>query len=137
MRKKEQDGKYGFYESIDYTSNRLKKGAKREVIKTYMAHHQGLILLSINNAINQNILQKRFNKNPEIESVNILLQEKMPIEMIITKEKKEKIPKNKMSVESAYIEKVIQEKDKSFKNINVIANQNYKIMINDFGESIS
>ena len=137
MRKKEQDGKYGFYESIDYTSNRLKKGAKREVIKTYMAHHQGLILLSINNNINKNILQKRFNKNPEIEAVNILLQEKMPIEMIITKEKKEKILKNKMSVESAYIEKVIQEKDKRFKNINVIANQNYKIMINDFGESIS
>ena len=137
MRKKEQDGKYGFYESIDYTSNRLKKGAKREVIKTYMAHHQGLILLSINNNINKNILEKRFNKNPEIEAVNILLQEKMPIERIITKEKKEKILKNKMSVDSAYVEKVIQEKDKRFKNINVIANQNYKIMINDFGESIS
>ena len=52
-----------------------------------MAHHQGLILLSINNAINDNILQKRFDKNPEIQAVDILLQEKMPIKMILTKEK--------------------------------------------------
>ena len=52
--------KYGFYESIDYTLNRLKKDEKSAVVKTYMAHHQGLILLSIDNLFNKNILQKRF-----------------------------------------------------------------------------
>ena len=83
-------GKYGFYEAIDYTKNRLKKDTLQEVVKTYMAHHQGLILLSINNVINNDILARRFNQNPEIEAVNVLLQEKMPIKMIITKEKKEK-----------------------------------------------
>lgn len=102
-----------------------------------MAHHQGLILLSINNGINKNILQKRFNKNPEIEAVNILLQEKMPIQMIITKEKKERISKNRTAVDSGYVEKVIENRDKRIKNINVIANENYKIMINNFGEGVS
>ena len=38
-------GKYGFYESIDYTPERLSKGEKFAPVKTYMAHHQGLILL--------------------------------------------------------------------------------------------
>ena len=52
--------KYGFYESIDYTLNRLKKDEKSAVVKTYMAHHQGLILLSMDNLFNKNILQKRF-----------------------------------------------------------------------------
>ena len=47
-------GKYGFYESIDYTPTRLKKGEKYALVKTYMAHHQGLSLLSINNLINKN-----------------------------------------------------------------------------------
>ena len=56
-----------------------------------MAHHQGLSLLSINNLINKNILVKRFMKNPEIEGIKILLQERMPEKAIITKEKKEKI----------------------------------------------
>ena len=37
--------KYGFYESIDYTPGRLEKNKKYEPVKTYMAHHQGLILI--------------------------------------------------------------------------------------------
>ena len=52
--------KYGFYESIDYTLNRLRKNEKSAIVKTYMAHHQGLILLSIDNLFNKNIFQKRF-----------------------------------------------------------------------------
>ena len=71
-------GKYGFYESIDFTPERLEKGVQSSVVKTYMAHHQGLILLSINNLFNDNILQKRFIKNPEISAINVLLQERMP-----------------------------------------------------------
>ena len=87
--------KYGFYEAIDFTKSRLKKGQEYELVKTYMAHHQSLILLAINNCINENILKKRFNLNPEIEAVDILLQERMPINMILTKEYKEKIAKEK------------------------------------------
>ena len=82
--------KYGFYESIDYTPERVSKGKQSETVKTYMAHHQGLILLSINNLFNDYIFQKRFMKNPEIEAVSILLQERMPETFIITKENKEK-----------------------------------------------
>ena len=81
-------GDYGFFESIDYTSSRLKQGEKYAIVKTYMAHHQGLIFNSINNVLNNKILQTRFNNNPEIESVQILLEERMPKDMIITKEKK-------------------------------------------------
>ena len=50
-----------------------------------MAHHQGLILASIDNLLNDNIFIKRFTKNPEIQGVNILLEERMPDNMIVTK----------------------------------------------------
>ncbi len=129
-------GKYGFYESIDYTPTRVKADGKA-VVKTYMAHHQGLILLSINNVLNNNILKKRFNKNPEIEATNILLEERMPIQMIITKEKKEKISKNKNLNLGSYLERVINKPNKVFRNINVISNERYKIIIDDYGDSIS
>ena len=92
----EQSGmynKYGFYESIDYTPSRVEKGKKYSIVKTYMAHHQGLILLSIDNLVKNNIFQNRFFENPEIEAVDILLQERMPDNVIITKEKKEKVEK--------------------------------------------
>ena len=76
-------------------SLKIEKGKKYGLVKTYMAHHQGLILLSINNLFNNQILQKRFMKNPQIEAVSILLQETMPEKFIITKENKEKVEKFK------------------------------------------
>ena len=95
--------KYGFYEAIDYTPERVEKGKTSSVVKTYMAHHQGLILLAINNLFNNKILQKRFLENPEIEAVSILLQETMPEMSIITKEKKEKIEKLKYKDYENYV----------------------------------
>lgn len=129
-------GKYGFYEAVDYTPTRVKEEG-RAVVKTYMAHHQGLILLSINNVLNNNILKKRFNQNPEIEATNILLEERMPMHMIITKEKKEKISKNKNINLGSYLERIIEKPNKIFRNMNVISNERYKIIIDDYGDSIS
>ena len=96
-------GKYGFFESIDFTPERLKTGQEYAVVENYMAHHQALILLSINNLINDNILQKRFMKNPEIKAIDILLQERMPRDMLITKEKKEKTRRIKYAGYDNYI----------------------------------
>ena len=109
LRRLERQGmyaEYGFYESIDYTLARLKYGEMYETVKTYMAHHQGLILLSINNLINDRILVTRFSSNPEIEAIDILLQERMPEKAIITKEKKEIVQKLKLKDYENYSEKV-------------------------------
>ena len=129
-------GKYGFYEAIDYTISRIGK-KDSVVVKTYMAHHQGLILLSINNFLNKNVLRERFNKNPEIEATNILLQERMPCNLIITKEKKEKVSKTKVANFSSYIERIIENPNKKYRNFNVISNEKYKIIIDDYGDSCS
>ena len=113
-------GKYGFYESIDYKP-------KKAVNKTFMAHHQGLILTSINNLLNDNIFQKRFMKNAEIEGVEILLEEKMPKDMITTKERKEKVEKIKYKDYEEYTERT--------SGINVLANEKYSIVMKDDGSS--
>ncbi len=130
-------GKYGFYEAIDYTPARLRSKQKCEVVKTYMAHHQGLILLSINNLINNNILQERFMGNPDIKAVDILLQERMPEDVIITKEKKEKIQKLKNVDYENYSLRVFSKLDYRLNNCNVISNDNYSICVNERGEGFS
>lgn len=127
LEKENMYDKYGFYESIDYTISRLKYGNIAEPVKTYMAHHQGLILLSINNLINREILVNRFSKNPEIEAIDILLQERMPEKAIITKEKKEKIEKLKMKNYENYTEKVYTKINKNLNNCNVISNGVYTV----------
>ncbi len=130
-------GKYGLYESIDFTPERLGKNKKYEIVKTYMAHHQALVLLSINNLINNNILQKRFSKNPRIRSVDLLLQEKMPEDMIITKEKKEKIERIKYKFYNANYRKDITEFDDELPFLNVISNENYTVCTNKDGSGFS
>lgn len=115
-------GKYGFYESIDYKP-------KKAVNKTFMAHHQGLILSSINNLMNNNIFQKRFIRNAQIEGTEILLEEKMPKDMITTKERKEKVEKIKYKDYEEYTERT--------SGINVLANEKYSIVMKDDGSSYS
>ena len=128
---------YGFYESIDFTPERVRNNQKYEVVKTYMAHHQALILLSINNFLNHRILQERFRQNPEIKAVDILLQEKMPEDMIVTKEKKEVVQKMKYKGYNNYIARVIPKVDLRIHRLNVIANENYMVCMNQDGTGFS
>lgn len=130
-------GKYGFYESIDFTPERVEKEKQASIVKTYMAHHQGLILLSINNLFNNNILQKRFIRNPEINAVNVLLQERMPETAIITKENKEKVEKLKYVDYEDYIKDTYKKIDERLIRGNVIANEDYLIAMNQKGEGVS
>ena len=137
LKKYNMYGKYGLYESIDFTPERLGNNQKYEVVKTYMAHHQGLILLSINNLVNNNILQERFHQNPEIKSVDILLQEKLPEDMIITKERKEKVEKIKyVGNNTNYFKEIIDFKN-NLPELNIISNEEYLVCANKNGTGFS
>ena len=137
LEKEGMKGKYGFYESIDYTPERLEKGKKSEPVKTYMAHHQALILLSLNNYFNNQIFQKRFSQNAEIEAVNILLQERMPETFIITNENKQKPEKIKYKDYENYSVRQYNKIDNRIIRGNLIGNEKYTIAINQNGEGIS
>ncbi len=129
--------KYGFYESIDYTPGRVGNDNRYSVVKTYMAHHQGLILLSIDNLIKDGILQKRFFDNPEIEGVDILLQERMPDNVIITKEKKERIEKIKYTNFDYYSARTFDKKSLDINEYNLISDNGYSVLIDKNGNGYS
>jgi hypothetical protein len=71
-------GKYGLYEAIDYTAQRVEHVKEGRIVKTYMAHHQGMILVALNNCLNKNIMQKRFHSHPMVRANELLLQERVP-----------------------------------------------------------
>lgn len=102
-----------------------------------MAHHQGLILLSIGNLFFDNIFQKRFMLNPEIEAVDILLEERMPKEAILTKENKEKVEKLKPEDYESYSQKEFTKPEKYLLCSNVIASDNYMVYLDDRGRGFS
>ena len=140
LKKLEKQGmydKYGFYEAIDYTTNRVGRNRKYENVKTYMAHHQALILLSINNLFNNNIFQKRFMENPEMQAVNILLEERMPENIVITKEQKEKVEKIKYNNYDYYSEKIFTKISSDIDRYNLISNKDYTIIMDEKGNGFS
>jgi len=72
------EGKYGFYEAIDYTPNRLSRGQTHAVIQTFMAHHQGMSLLSLSSLLLGQYMQKRFENDAQLQTALLLLQERVP-----------------------------------------------------------
>jgi cyclic beta-1,2-glucan synthetase len=73
-----REGGYGFYESIDYTPSRLPRGEKNAVVRSFMAHHQGMSLLSLDYALLDRPMQKRFEADPQFQATTLLLQERIP-----------------------------------------------------------
>ncbi|GAB4279613.1 MAG: glucoamylase family protein [Coriobacteriia bacterium] len=71
-------GRFGFYEAIDYTPGRIPAGQERAVIKAYMAHHQGMSLVSLGNLLAHRSMCERFHEDPVVRSAEMLLQERAP-----------------------------------------------------------
>ena len=71
-------GRFGFYEALDYTKTRLPAGQAHAIVQSYMAHHQGMILLAACNYLSDDVMVQRFHADERIQSVELLLQEKIP-----------------------------------------------------------
>jgi cyclic beta-1,2-glucan synthetase len=72
------EGKYGLYEAIDYTPSRLSRGQTYAIVQSYMAHHQGMGLLSLAYILLDQPMQKRFEMEPRFQAALILLEERIP-----------------------------------------------------------
>jgi cyclic beta-1,2-glucan synthetase len=71
-------GMYGFYEAADLTPARLAVGQEIAIVQSYMAHHQGMIMLSLVNYLQGDAMVRRFQCDPRIQSVELLLLEQIP-----------------------------------------------------------
>ncbi|NLB81501.1 MAG: hypothetical protein GX800_07825, partial [Clostridiaceae bacterium] len=127
-------GKYGLYEAIDYTPERILPNQQYSVIKSYMIHHLGMSLLSINNALNSNILQKRFHSNIQVKATEELLGERVPVNIIISKETKERITPLKPIISSyAPCIREVEYIDINMPNLHILSNGKFSVLLSDSG----
>lgn len=132
------EGAYGYFEAADYTPERLSKEQDKIIIKSYMAHHQGMSLLSLNNYLHQNIMQKRFSAEPYVEASCLLLQERVPANIVYTKEDKEKIVPYKGTTyydQGSY--RYYTKPDAYFPKAHVLSNGYYSVVTTDKGTGYS
>ncbi|MBS1217029.1 MAG: hypothetical protein H6R21_162 [Proteobacteria bacterium] len=70
--------RYGFYEAIDYTPERVPHNQQHVIIQSFMAHHQGMSLVALDNVLHGDVMQVRFHDDPLIQATELLLQERIP-----------------------------------------------------------
>jgi cyclic beta-1,2-glucan synthetase len=72
-------GDYGFYEAVDFTPERLTSSVHHSIVRSYMAHHQGMILSALDNFLCDAPLPRRFHTDRRVESADLLLHERVPL----------------------------------------------------------
>jgi hypothetical protein len=68
-------GRFGYFEAAQVATDGC------EVVRSWMVHHQGMILLAICNAVKSGQIQKYFHAEPSVLAVELLLHEKAPAAM--------------------------------------------------------
>ena len=71
-------GRYGFYEAIDFTPARQRRGQPHAIVRSFMAHHQGMSLLALTHLLLDQPMQRRFVADRHLQAILPLLQERIP-----------------------------------------------------------
>jgi cyclic beta-1,2-glucan synthetase len=77
------NGRYGFYEALDYTAVRLPENEHVAIVRAFMAHHQGMTIVAIANAIFAGVIRARFHRDPMVQATELLLQERTPRDVAV------------------------------------------------------
>jgi cyclic beta-1,2-glucan synthetase len=88
------EGPYGLYEAIDYTHRKTDDGetpseprphsSRGTVVRAFMAHHQGMSLVALANALLDSPMVQRLHADPRVQATALLLQERVPRHTPIT-----------------------------------------------------
>ncbi len=78
-------GRYGFYEALDYTPSRLPENASVAIVRAFMAHHQGMTIVAIADALLDGAMRARFHAEPMVQATELLLQEGTPRDVAVAR----------------------------------------------------
>ncbi len=94
------EGAHGFYESIDYTPRSpadpapsAPPASRGVVVKAYFAHHQGMTLVALANALCDDLMVARFHADPRVQATELLLQERIPRDAPATRPRPAEAPR--------------------------------------------
>ena len=84
-------GRYGLHDAIDFTPARLPDGEAFVVVRNFMAHHQGMTIVAIANALQDGKMRARFHREPMIQASELLLQERVPRDIALAHPRAEEV----------------------------------------------
>ena len=129
-------GPMGLYESIDYTRQNQRDGEMGVVIYAYMAHHQGMSLLALDNVLHGRIVERRFHSDLRVRAIETLLFERIPITRSPLVEKQETFPPIRTAAADEPAERVWDEVS-SVPRVHLQGNGSYSLMVTNSGTGYS
>ena len=71
-------GRFGLFEAVDYGRSDAVDGRRARIVRSYMSHHQGMIMAALGNALADAPMVRRFHRDPSVASYAHLLFEQIP-----------------------------------------------------------
>lgn len=131
------EARYGLYESIDYTRSRLPRDKTYAVVQSYMAHHQGMTLLSLAFLLLNRKMQKRFQSDPNIQATLLLLQERIPRTGVFSPQSEEITGVRLTTGGAEAPARTFKSPNTSFPEIQLLSNSRYHVMMTNAGGGYS
>ena len=126
-------GKFGFYEAVDYTPSRLRRGETRAVVRSFMAHHQGMSLLSLAYVLLDTPMQRRFESEPLFQATMLLLQERIPKATLFRSQVAE-LPDIRMTKELPDMPiRILSSANTPIPEVQLLSNGRYHVMVTNSG----
>lgn len=131
-------GRHGYYDAVDFTPQRVPEGTDHAVVLNYMAHHSGMSIAAVANAIFEGRLRDRFHSDPVIESAELLLQERAPrdIPTATVRTEADERSKDETELESPD-SRIILDPAKALRSTSVMSNGRYSVMVTATGSGYS
>ncbi|HEX5832783.1 MAG TPA: glucoamylase family protein, partial [Pyrinomonadaceae bacterium] len=137
LRRLEKEGalaSLGFYESIDYTPERLPEGQKSVLIRAFMAHHQGMSLVALTNLLHDDVMERRFHSDPTVQATELLLQERIPIGVPAAHPRAEEVLTGRVvQTMPGMITRVYESADLETPRTQLLSNGAYNVMLTTAG----
>ncbi len=135
-------GHYGFYEALDYTTSRLPMGQTRAIVRSYMAHHQGMIMTALSNYLSSQTqtgdgIVDRFHDDPRIQSVELLLQEQVPHQAPLEEMTEETVSVERPERERVELEPWSVSTEAPLPQVQFLSNGRYGSLVTDAGAGYS
>jgi len=138
LRRENGAGEFGFYEALDYTAARVPNGQTHATVRSFMAHHQGMSLLSLACALLDRPMQRRFNASPFFKSAELLLHERVPRETSVLYPHELEASRERESapvVEATM--RVFTEPNAGPPEVHLLSNGRYHVMVSNAGGGYS
>ncbi|MFO8155227.1 MAG: glucoamylase family protein, partial [Thiohalospira sp.] len=131
------EGGYGFYEAVDYTPSRLPRGKSSAVVRSFMAHHEGMSLLSLAYLLLDRPMQRRFESEPMFQATALLLQERVPKASALYWHKTESSGLLTAPSGEDIPVRVFSDPDTATPEVQLLSNGRYHVMITNSGGGYS